>query len=253
MKPSSRTLHDADFLSQPFVAVPTLLLSSYSELDVSASEFMVLLHILAASQIEGTTDISGAELANRCKMTSIEVMRCLDRLVQSNYLAVGERIDEQGAHCTYFDLAPLWRKIRGQKDTPYREWRKDPVTLFEEEFGRPLSGLELEQLRQWLEVDKLPEWMIIEALREAVYANKFAFKYIDRVLYQWQKNRIRTRQELENYRENFRAVQQQPKTSAPSSRRPTSGIQNYGKSTQNGSTSQRDQRYSAFYELFPDA
>lgn len=250
MRPFVPSPDDIDFLGRAFVSVPLDLLERYGEWDMEPQAFILLLSILSASQLEGSTDLSTVRLAERCKMSSNDVLRYLEQLVQGGFLSIGERLDTEGTHSTYFDLRPLWRRIR-QKDagkSPYQDWRRDPVTLFEEEFGRPLSGLELDQIRQWLEEDRVPEWMIVEALREAVYANKFAFKYIDRVLFDWQKNHIRTKQELDDYRERFRTTNKsQTSSKSQSGKADASGY------SQKARPTNKDDRYSAFYELFPDA
>lgn len=61
---------------------------------------------------------------------------------------------------------------------------------FEAEFGRPLSPTEIEQIMSWEK--KMPADLIAEALRRAVLAGKFNFKYIDRILLDWQKNKVLT-------------------------------------------------------------
>ncbi|MCL6593475.1 MAG: DnaD domain protein [Alicyclobacillus sp.] len=118
------------------------------------------------------------------------------------------------------------------------------MSLFEEEFGRPLSGLECEQICQWLDRDRHPEWLVVEALREAVLANKYSFKYIDRVLYEWQRHRIRSTAELAAYREEYRNRMRPREEVVPRAPRRS------GRSTP--AKSDRDERYAAFYELFPD-
>lgn len=250
MKPSERELANADFLSGSFVTIPYLWLSRYCELGLSPSECMVLLQIFAAIQVEKRDFLTPQELGQRCAMTSAEAASHIERLVHKGVLSIGERMDDQGTHSNYFDLKPLWTRLRGRDPhhTPVREWRKDTVTLFEEEFGRPLSGIECEQIRQWMERDGHPEWLIVEALREAVLANKYSFKYIDRVLYDWYRNRVRTKAELEAYRQSYRernkARDQAATTSTPN--------KSHTNAQKSASKSVRDERYSAFYQLFPD-
>jgi DNA replication protein len=248
VRPAEREDGNADFLTRGFVSVPRLLLERYPELGITAEDLVILLQILGAAQLEGKDFLSPYDLSQLCNVSPTTVSDAIGRLVAKGVLAIGERLDDDGTHSNYFDLKPLWQRLRGQDPlrTPVREWRKDPVTLFEEEFGRPLSGLECEQIRQWLEQDGYPEWMIVEALREAVLANKFSFKYIDRILYEWQRHRVRTRQELEQYRKQHRDRRQTAENPG-SDRAPRRTARNRTESKP------RDERYAAFYELFPDA
>ncbi|MBX6352834.1 MAG: DnaD domain-containing protein [Thermoflavifilum sp.] len=249
MRPAEREGGGADFLTRGFVSVPRALLDQFPELGISAEDFVVLLQILSAQQLEGKEFLSPYDLSVLCSTSPTVISEIIGRLVARGLLAIGERLDDDGTRSNYFDLKPLWQRLRGRDpQQPYAgEWRKDPVTLFEEEFGRPLSALECEQIRRWLDDDAYPEWLITEALREAVLANKFSFRYIDRILYEWQRHRIRTRQELEQYRQQYRA--KRGGATDPDSRARSTGARTKGEA----SAPARDERYKAFYDLFPDA
>jgi DNA replication protein len=252
MKPSDRESANADFLGGSFVAIPHQWILSLGSLSLAPVHTVLLLQILAASQVEKKDFLTPSELSERTGLSLMEVSEAISEVVTRGFLVIAERLDEQGTVSAYFDLKPLWQRMRGRDPlkSPIREWTQNPVQLFEEEFGRPLSGLECEQIRQWLERDNHPEWMINEALREAVLANKFSFKYIDRVLFDWQRNRIRTKAELETYRESYRErMKARSETGATRANqgRPSVGQGNTQKK------SSRDERYSAFYELFPDS
>jgi DNA replication protein len=249
VKPSEREEAIVELLGGSFVSLPYVFLEKFASLGLEAEEFLILTQILGASQIRRTTDLSAQEIANLCGMPLHDVMNCIDKLLRRGFLAIGERVDTEGTRSNYYDLRPLWNQIRGKntKQAGIREWHKDPVTLFEEEFGRPLSGLECDQIRQWIENDGHPEWMLTEALREAVLANKYSFKYIDRILFDWQRNRIRTRQELEAYRQDYRdRAKAREEMAAAKSRTPA----NF-KSSREGKP--QNDKYSAFYQLFPDS
>ena len=56
----------------------------------------------------------------------------------------------------------------------------------EQEFGRPLSPIEYETIRGWIE-DNVDESLIYEALKEAVLNNVYSLKYIEKILYEWGK------------------------------------------------------------------
>ncbi|MCL6515512.1 DnaD domain protein [Alicyclobacillus sp.] len=254
MKPPDRQWTEADLLAGPFVSIPFTLLNQIGSLQLPPDAVLVLLQILAAQQVQQRDFLTPQELSSRCGMSPYDVAETIGRLVEAGLLAIGVRLEADGTHGNYFDLRPLWTALRPKDPQPVQaapaqtalERAKDVVTLFEEEFGRPLSGLECEQIRHWLEQDRHPEWMIVEALREAVLANKYSFKYIDRVLYDWQRHQIRSRADLEAYQ-----AQHRERTRA----RDEAAAGKTGRRSGRGAASprsDRDERYSAFYELFPD-
>lgn len=75
---------------------------------------------------------------------------------------------------------------------------------FEQEFARPLSPIEAETLSMWLDEDKHSAELISAALREAVVSGKLNFRYIDRILFEWKRNSIKTVEEAKAHSERFR-------------------------------------------------
>ena len=80
--------------------------------------------------------------------------------------------------------------------------QKNLFSIFEQEFGRPLSPIEFQQLLDW--AAEYREELILQALTEAVIAGKRNMRYIDRILLNWQKEDIRTRHEAIDYSKGFR-------------------------------------------------
>src|SRR5699024_12314269 len=75
---------------------------------------------------------------------------------------------------------------------------------FEQEFGRPISPFEIETINVWLDEDKMQPNLIKAALREAVLMGKLNFKYIDRMLREWQKKGIRSVKQAKEVSRSFR-------------------------------------------------
>ncbi|WP_243734950.1 DnaD domain protein [Paenibacillus turpanensis] len=81
----------------------------------------------------------------------------------------------------------------------------DVFTMFEKEFGRPLSPMECETIVKWIDFDRYAEPLIAAALKEAVFAGKLRFNYIDRILLEWSRNQVRTVEQAKEYTQRFRA------------------------------------------------
>ena len=74
--------------------------------------------------------------------------------------------------------------------------------LFEKEFGRTLSSMEYEIIGAWLEAN-FTEELITLALKEAIYNGVTNLRYIDKILYEWQKKGIKTKEDVTKQREKF--------------------------------------------------
>jgi len=75
------------------------------------------------------------------------------------------------------------------------------VNVFESDFGRELSVSEKEQLFQWQ--SKFMPDVIREALRRAVLKGKFNMRYIDKILFSWEKSNCRTLREVMEYEQAY--------------------------------------------------
>ena len=83
-------------------------------------------------------------------------------------------------------------------------------TIFEviqKEFGRTLSPMEFEISKAWLD-NGMDEDLIKEAIKEASFNGVSNLRYIDRILYEWGKNNIKTVQDVEKNR-NKRRVEKE--------------------------------------------
>ena len=68
--------------------------------------------------------------------------------------------------------------------------------LFEGEFARPLSPLELEKLNAWLIADRWDFTLLKEAMRRAVLHNALNLAYIDKILLRWRREGITNMEQL---------------------------------------------------------
>ncbi len=75
--------------------------------------------------------------------------------------------------------------------------------MFETEFGRCLSPMEMEIIKEWIN-QKFSDELIYEALKEATYNGVSNLRYIDRVLFEWKKKGLKTKEDVMRDKEKFR-------------------------------------------------
>ncbi len=64
--------------------------------------------------------------------------------------------------------------------------------------------MELETITGWLDQDRYKDELILAALKEAVFAGKVHFRYIDRILLEWSRNRVFSVEQAKEYAQRFR-------------------------------------------------
>lgn len=207
-------------LEQGTVPVPAALLKYYRQLGLSETETMVLLHLLCFRTTEQKTFPTMEELQNRMSVSGQETVSCIERLIARRFLTIDEYVDGQtGIRSEAYNLRPLYEKLSllivqeleaneevAAAIAENGEERADAelFRVFEQEFGRPLSPMECETISAWLDQDRYSHELILAALKEAVFAGKVNFRYIDRILFEWSRNRVRTVEQAREYTRHFR-------------------------------------------------
>lgn len=79
--------------------------------------------------------------------------------------------------------------------------KEDIFRTFEKELGRTMSPMELELINGWL-ISGTSEELILGALREAVYNGVSNFRYIDKIIYEWEKKGFKTMDEVNSFIKN---------------------------------------------------
>lgn len=208
------------------VTIPAAVFRVYRRLRLSELDVMVLLHLLVFRTVDGVEFPTPEQLTGRLSAGPDEVMASLERLVKEGLVEIEQRLDpERDVHYEVYRIEPFFRKIAaleahetgkaekasgtvgigsiGSAAGPPAAVADDLFTVFEKEFGRPLSPMECETIVQWLEEDRYPEPLIRAALKEAVFAGKVYFKYIDRILLEWARNRVQTVEQAKEYARRF--------------------------------------------------
>lgn len=211
------------WLEQQQVLIPQLLFQHYKAITMTDEEALVIMHLIAF-QTEGTSFPTPHQLMQRSTLSTNDISTILQRLMQKGLLEIAQMKDPKGIIYETFSLYPLWERLteRVQLDEQAIIEQKETneegelFAMFEAEFGRLFSPLELETIGKWLDEDGHSVALIKQALKEAVLAGKMSLKYIDRILFEWQKKNIQTPQQAQAQSVEFReknyapAQQQEP-------------------------------------------
>jgi DnaD and phage-associated domain len=223
----------AELLAAGGVFVPQFLLSTYRALGLSDAEFMLLLQIAGFRQAEGNAFPTPDEIGARMGIGEGKAAELIGGLIRRGFLAIDERIDpETGVRSEAYRWTGWYERAASMHASAAASARgagpaaagaepdrrtaaleaglkdggpaSDLFAVFEREFGRPLSPMELETISAWLDQDRYPEELIRFALKEAVFAGKMNFRYIDRILLEWSRNRITSAEEARLHARQFR-------------------------------------------------
>lgn len=196
---------------QKNVSIPSLFFKMYKEIGIHDDEALILLHLLAF-QLEDHEFPTPAMLEERCQCSQNEISVHLQHLIQKGLLELKQDVDANGIVFEKFSLYPVWERILSkleQQETVQNIQlekidERSIFTMLEQELGRLLSPIEIETVSMWMDQDQHTPEIIKEAIKEAVLAGKSSLRYIDRILFEWKKKKLKTVDQVHQHSEKFR-------------------------------------------------
>ena len=190
-------------MNKPIV-IPRIIFNNYKRLNITEEELIVLIFIIdLGNKIVYNPDIFVKEL----NIEKYKVMEILNNLSEKKIITISvEKNSSNNKREEYISLELLYSKILNLfKETKTKSIdTSDIFSVFEKEFGRTLSTMEYEIIKGWINDEKFSYEIIVEALKEATYNNVNSLSYIERILYDWSKKGIKTKEDVIKDKSNFR-------------------------------------------------
>ena len=178
-----------DLLKLRPIVIPRILLNNYRLLNITDSEFIVIMILLSYG------------------MSKHEVMSIIDSLCDKNIISlVVEKVNKKTYE--YLSMELLYQKlfniVANDEKHEKEEIDNSIFSVFEKELGRTLSPMEFEQIKEWITSGNSNE-LIICALREAVLNGVGNLRYIDSILNDWRKKGYKKQEDVKKDREIYRS------------------------------------------------
>ena len=198
------------WIEQGNVNISQLFFQFYRRLKISDEEAIMLLQIHSFQQA-GNVFPTPDEIASRMSASQKSVTTMLQKFMQQGYLAI-EQTTENDVLTEIISLQPLWDRLldcvfkeqHEVKENTQKELEGEIFQLFEQEFGRFLSPMEIETISMWMDQDGHTPEVIRMALKEAVISQKISLRYVDRILFEWKKKNIKTSTQVTKHASSFR-------------------------------------------------
>ena len=150
-------------------------------------------------------------------LSPIEISQLIQNLIDKNLIELGQKRDGEGRITNFYDLNHLYQKLDAlidEREASYQDQAtfksststqqsanpiQELVRQFEIEFGRLLSPIEKQEIAAWINIDHYDPEIVKLALREAILAQVYNFKYVDRILLNWQRHGLTTLDQIKNF------------------------------------------------------
>ncbi|USS91106.1 DnaD domain-containing protein [Fructilactobacillus carniphilus] len=205
----------AEYLNSGSINVSGFLLTNLATLKINAAELTILLE-LQYFRSQGERFPAAPKLAKVTGFSEDNVYEILHQLVSKKLIVITTSTDGKDE----YSFAPLVAKLNellGQEKTQSANMtdktsisnqktesisdREQTFKMINHEFGRMLSPIELEMIKDWFEKDHYSAELVQLALREAVLNQVYNLKYMDRILLNWKKHNVQSAAQVEVQRE----------------------------------------------------
>lgn len=163
--------------------IPNYLVKYYKKFDLDINEFIMLIYFLNSNE---KLIFDNKKISNDLFMEQNEVLEIINSLIEKQYISI-EMNKSNGIIEEYISLDLFFKKINAcliENDT--NDNSSDIYSKFEKEFGRTLSPVEYETISKWIE-NNIPLNLIEAALKEAILNGVNSIRYIDKILFEWNK------------------------------------------------------------------
>lgn len=174
--------------------IPNYLIKYYSKFEFDVDELMVLIYFLNNKE-RLTFDVN--KISNDLYIDSSSVLEIISSLTEKNIISI-EVKKNNGIIEEFISLDLFFSKIKTYLiDNKALDTSNDIYSLFEKELGRTLSPTECETITNWIECN-IPIDLIKCALKEAVLNGVNSLRYIDKILFEWNKKGYKSSADIVN-------------------------------------------------------
>ena len=174
-------IKNKDYIIRPF------LFKIIKENNLNINETLLLIYLtnqehpeLDLNLIKKITTLDNSEILSAFSSLTDK------NLVNTKITKDGDRVIEE------ISLDEIYKLAATNINKKVKDRAEDNIfTLFEKEFARPLTPMEYEFINAWIN-SGMNEDIIKESLKEATYNGVSNLRYIDKIIYEWNKKGYKT-------------------------------------------------------------
>ena len=174
--------------------IPNYFIKYYKKFDLENNELLMLIYLLNCNE---KLILDNKKISKDLYLEENEVLNIISSLIEKNYISI-EMSMNNGIIEEYISLDLFYEKINSYLiENDKKDNSSDIYSKFEKEFGRTLSPVEYETISKWIE-SNIPLELIEAALKEAILSGVNSIRYIDKILFEWNKKGYKTSSDIVN-------------------------------------------------------
>ncbi|MBR4261757.1 MAG: DnaD domain protein [Bacilli bacterium] len=192
-----------DILKSKVLVIPMYIYRLKDKLELNEIDFIILMYFYNKGD-NITFDVN--QINKDLGIQAKDIMTSIGELTSKKLIDFKNIKNDKGITEEYISLEDFYNKVSLLLMDEEVEEKEEDTNIFtdiEREFGRTLSPMEYEIVRAWIE-NNFTEELIRCALEEAVLNGVSNLRYIDKILFEWSKKGIKTKEDVEKNRMDFR-------------------------------------------------
>lgn len=187
------------------IVIPIYIFKLYKKFNLTLDDFIILMYLYNKDGIVFDPEKISEDLS----LDIMEVMGYVSVLTDKGLINLDVHKNEKGILEEKISLEPFFEKISLALINELNE--KEPANeniyaIIEHEFNRKLSPLECEVVKEWQDSNYSDE-LIKEAIKEASINGVSNLRYIDKILFEWDKQGIKVPSDIKKNKEVDKEVE----------------------------------------------
>ncbi len=186
-------MNNSSCLGEKMFVLSDHLIKYSSKYELNITELLFLTYY----ENDDTKEFDVTKLCEVLHVKETQIYEAFNHLLTLKLINIETRKDSNNRQSEVISLKPLYKEINEEKVNEEKSKSNETIyDIFQRELGRALSNIEYEIITGWLDKD-YPEELIKGALKEAVYNGVNSLRYIDRILFEWEKKGYKKLEDVE--------------------------------------------------------
>lgn len=190
------------------IVIPLYLFQNISKFKLELKDFIFLMYLYNCGDL---VSFDPNKISESLGISVKEVMSAISNLCDKRYIELKVVKNDKNISEEVISLHNFYEKISFMMMDNISSSKKIDTSCFdfiEKEFGRTLSPMEYEIIKAWIDGGNSDE-IIMEAVKEATFNGVNNLRYIDKILYEWGKKGLKSKEDVENNRKSFRKIEEE--------------------------------------------